>query len=348
MRCLTLAETLRECGAEIQFICRTQTGNLIELIRSKKFIVHELRTSKSKLVQPFPVAVLDDDYNSWLGTSQEQDSIETIRAFQGKIPDWLIVDHYSLGEFWETKLCPHVSRIMVIDDLADRPHNCDLLLNQNYLLDGESSYKGLLPSNCKTLLGPLYALLRPEFAEARKHLKKRSGKVRTVLIFFGGVDPNNFTGIALEALSFPEFRHLGVEVVLGSHNLHFTEIENKVEKRFRTKLHVQIKNMAELMAQTDLAIGAGGGATWERLCLGIPSIVVTVAKNQIPSTEYLDKDGYLNWLGTQETVDVQKLRLALRDTLEKISVNRLQSSKGMKLVSENGSSQVAKVILQGD
>jgi UDP-2,4-diacetamido-2,4,6-trideoxy-beta-L-altropyranose hydrolase len=347
MRCLTLAGELQSYGVEVQFICRAHSGNMIELIRGKEFSVHELPAPESQESQPAPGADTESVYTLWLGTSQEQDTRETIEAFQEKRPDWLIIDHYALGQIWETQLRPYVRKIMVIDDLADRPHECDLLLDQNYFLDGDSRYNDLVPATCTKLLGPQYALLRPEFAKARKHLKTRTGKVQRVFVFFGGTDSDNLTGKAIEALSFPEFSHLDVDVVIGSHNPHRAKIERLVKTRLRTTLHVQVGNIAELMGQADLALGAGGSTTWERLCLGLPSLVVTIAENQTPFTEYLHHEKYLTRLETPETLDIQKLRQALSDTVEKDSVNRVQSSKGMEIVSGDGASQVARFLMQG-
>jgi UDP-2,4-diacetamido-2,4,6-trideoxy-beta-L-altropyranose hydrolase len=214
MRCLTLAEALRDSGAEVRFVCREHSGNLIELIRETEFFVHELPVSEDFEPGGTSDSNSRSEYASRLGASLEQDARETINVIQKNIPDWLIVDHYSLGQAWENRLRPHVHKIMVIDDLADRPHDCDLLLDQNYFQDDVTRYNGLVPPTCTKLFGPQFSLLRPEFAEARKHLKPHNGKVQRVFVFFGGTDSDNITGKALEALSFPELIHLKVDVVM--------------------------------------------------------------------------------------------------------------------------------------
>src|SRR5690606_12034475 len=109
-------------------------------------------------------------------------------------PDWLVADHYALDAKCELALINVVGRIMVIDDLANRPHECVLLLDQN-LGRLESDYDDLLPENCQRLIGPHYALLRPEFAELRElSLKRRQPpKLKRILVFLGGVDRTNVT-----------------------------------------------------------------------------------------------------------------------------------------------------------
>ena len=207
MRCRTLAEELKERGADVHFVCRRHSGNLNELLRDT-FSVYEL---PSPSIDTHNVA--DDDYAAWLGIIQEEDAADTIATLQGWRPDWLVVDHYSLDKRWETALRPYVRRIMVIDDLANRTHDCDLLLDQNFYLGMENRYNNLVPSHCQLLLGPKYALLRPEFRKARKTLRIRDGKVQRIFVFFGGTDPTNETTKVIQALKTLELEFI-VDVVL--------------------------------------------------------------------------------------------------------------------------------------
>ncbi|CAG0944123.1 hypothetical protein ANRL1_01597, partial [Anaerolineae bacterium] len=291
MRCLTLAEALRERGAQIRFVCREHTGNLIALLQQKAMPVTMLSAP----------AINDkasgEDYAAWLGVTQAEDAEQTILALDGDKPDCLVVDHYGLDVEWEQRLRPHVSKLMVIDDLANRCHNCDVLLDQNYSAEGEQRYAGLVPDTCKLLVGPRYALLRPEYAAYRRALRARDGKVRRVLVFFGGTDQQNLTGTALEALSHPESRHLEVDVVVGANNPHRDGIEQQVLRRPRTTLHGSRPHLADLMAQADLALGAGGATTWERMCLGLPSIVISIAENQRPASAALAEAELIYYAG---------------------------------------------------
>lgn len=297
MRCLTLAEKLRESGAQLRFICREHSGNLIAQLQQKAMPVTVL-----------PVPAINDttsgeDYAIWLGVTQAEDAKQTIEALNDEKPDWMVVDHYGLDVEWEQRLRPHVGKLMVIDDLANRHHECDVLLDQNYSAEGERRYVGLVPDTCKLLVGPRYALLRPEYAEYRKTLRARDGQVRRVMVFFGGTDPQNVTGMALEALSHSNLKHLEVDVVIGSNNPHRKSIEQQVLHRPHTTLHEPRPHLADLMVQADLALGAGGATTWERLCLGLPVLVVSIAKNQVPSCDALHRSRLVNYLGYQDKVD---------------------------------------------
>ena len=334
MRCLTLAEAARARGAEIEFVCRTYPGNLNDLIHRAGFVVREI-----------PVAATEDAKRS-SDAAQQEDADATIGAVHGKPVDWLLVDHYGLDRTWESRMRPHARKLMVIDDLADRRHDCDLLLDQNFHLNGASRYHGLISPTCTRLLGPQYALLRPEFGDARAKMKPRTGPVRRVLVSFGGNDPASITGRALEALSAPEFGHLDVDVVVGITNPHRADIERQIAARPRTTLHVQVDNMAQLMARADLAVGAGGSTTWERLCLGLPSLVVTIAENQNRFTEDLHTEGLLTWIGGLDIVGVPELRQALGNAIDR-SANHAEITKGMELVPGDGASRVANLLLHG-
>jgi len=291
MRCLTLAETLRERGAETHFVCRAHPGNLIEMLQRQAIAV---------TVLPAPRAPKNErhaaDYAAWLGVTQVEDAKQTIEALGGEMPDWLIVDHYGLDAAWEKMLRPHVSQLMVIDDFADRRHDCDLLLNQNYTDAGDERYQGLVPENCRILTGPRFALLKPEYALYRRTLRPRDGRVRRVLVFFGGADRRNMTALTLEALSAQDFAHLEVDVVIGANNQHRASLERQINARPLTKQYGPRPHLADLMAQADLAIGAGGSTTWERMCLGLPSLVMSLSENQRPICEALQQSDLIQHL----------------------------------------------------
>ena len=185
MRCLTLAESLRQTGAEVAFACRTHLGNLIGLLLQKGFTVYQLplENSEHNGRTSSKLRVTVEDYSDWLGCSQDQDSQATLKAIGKTQFDWLIVDHYGLDECWERQLRLTTQKLMVIDDLANRTHDCDLLLDQNYFMNAASRYDNLIPPSSLRLLGPKYALLRPEFVEARKQLRLQKGEFNEFLFF---------------------------------------------------------------------------------------------------------------------------------------------------------------------
>jgi UDP-2,4-diacetamido-2,4,6-trideoxy-beta-L-altropyranose hydrolase len=197
--------------------------------------------------------------------------------------DWLIVDHYALDHRWETAMRLKCARIMCIDDLADRSHDCDLLLDQS-LGRCSQDYVHLVPEPAKLLLGPKYALLRPEFAQWRDAslARRETPQLRHILVTMGGVDADNVTGRVLAALQREETTTLDkITVVLGPHAPWREQVTKQAaDMPVPTQVLSGVDNMAELMTSCDLAIGAGGSTTWERCALGVPTVTIVLAENQ--------------------------------------------------------------------
>lgn len=301
MRCLVLAESLRERGAQLSFICREHTGNLIPLLLQKAMPVTVLPASAVN------DSTKSEDYATWLGVTQAEDIKQTIHALSGEKPDWLVVDHYCLDIEWERRLRPHASNLLVIDDLANRRHDCDVLVDQNYSAKGKQRCADLVTNTCKLLVGPRYALIRPEYQAYRKTLSARDAHVKRVLVFFGGTDPQNVTSMALEALSHPALKHLEVDVVVGANNPHRESIEQQVLQRPLTTKYEIKPQLADLMMQADIALGAGGETTWERMCLGLPTVLVAIADNQSPAAEALAAAKLIVYAGKASTISAANL-----------------------------------------
>jgi len=172
-----------------------------------------------------------------------------------------------------------VDKIFVIDDLADRLHDCSILLDQNHYIDREHRYKSYVPETCKLLLGLRYALLRSEFGELHQKLLPRIGDVKKILVFLGGVDAQNYTLDVINALINLSLIDVDITVVIGAQHPCQSKIVEVCDK-YGFSCHIQTSEMPKLMAEADLAIGAGGTATWERCCLGLPTITLSVADNQ--------------------------------------------------------------------
>ena len=315
MRCRTLARELQRRGAAVTFLCRRQAGDLIVLLE-QEFAVLPLPELPLLATAGLAGRAL---YQAWLGCSQEQDAADSLQALDLACTghaDWLVVDHYGLDASWERLLLAGQAgeappKLLVIDDLADRPHQADLLLDQNFFGEAtEHRYQDLLPKHCRQLLGPQYALLGLEYAQLHPVVPVRT-ELRRLLVFFGGVDPDNLTSRTLEALLDPALAHLAVDVVLGCQSPHLQEVADLVAQRPFTTLHEPLPSLAGLIARADLAIGAGGTTTWERACLKLPSLVVAIAENQLPFAETLHQAGHLQLVGEEARVSAEQIRSAL-------------------------------------
>ena len=327
MRCMTLSDELQKQNHKITFICKKLNGNLIKLIKHKVLVL--------PMQNKFQVANLFVDS---VDEIQGQDVIQTIKAIP-KNTDYLIVDSYSLDEKWHRQLRPYTRKIMVIDDLADKQFDCDILLNQN-LGSKQENYQNKTPYGCELLLGCDYALLRPEFAllrEKAKEKRKKTKEIKNILITMGGSDYSNITYDVLKQLD----NKFNIIVVLGALSPHNKMIKD-YSKDKNIKVIINANNMAELMLNADLAIGASGSTNWERLYLGLPSLVFSVAENQRKYAIKLDSMGLIKFLGHVGENNIS-------NTIEKniLSIDNMSdwSDRCFNSCSCNGVSKVTKTLL---
>lgn len=299
MRCLTLADALKAQGAECHFISRQHLGHLLAVIAARGYQVNCLADQVQKaqaatdnIAIEAPRLLQEPAHAAWLGTTWQNDAQATAAILADLQPDWLVVDHYALDQRWETALRPHYQKLMVIDDLADRPHQCDLLLDQN-LGRQAKDYANLVPAQCKLLIGPQYALLRPEFSALRAYSLQRRQQpaLQNILITMGGVDQPNATGLVLQALkdcTLPP--DCCISVVMGLQAPWLRQVQAQAKDMpWLTEVLVNISDMAQRMADSDLAIGAAGSTSWERCHMGLPSLLVVLADNQQSACQALQQ-----------------------------------------------------------
>lgn len=324
MRCLTLAAALRARDAQVQFMCRELPGNLCERIEESGFAVLRL---------PAPGIGVD-----WQTDARECTGL----LARQRRADWLLVDHYALDQRWEEALRPCFERIMAIDDLADRAHDCDLLLDQNYYMDQQGRYGALVPAACGLLLGPAHALLRPQFAAARTALGPRDGSVARVLVFFGASDLGNDTLKALQAIA-EAAPALAVDAVVGVNNPHRDALRAAAAGMADVHCH-DFADMAELMTAADLYIGAAGTTTWERCCLGLPSLVLGIGASQLGAIADLHRAGATQVLGASDAVSAGALAEALRQALRAPARLASYSAASMAMVDGRGAERCCDML----
>lgn len=340
MRCLTLAKALREREAECFFLSRNHQGNLNKFLRSQGFVVSVLplpEFTQQTSDQP------SHDHSHWLGVDWRTDAQQTIELLDDGLVDWLVIDHYAIDKRWESQLRPHTKNIMVIDDLADREHDCDLLLDQNLIKDFKTRYDCLLVSSCARLLGPKYALLQAQYAELRPLTPLRSGPVREIFAYFGASDLHNLTGLTISAFLKLKRQDLRLNVVINPQGPNAVIVRDQVRGHTNIALYDNLPSLAPLIANAHLAIGATGVATWERFCLGLPAIVVTAAENQRPIADSLNNNGLVRWVGDHQSVTIETLSQAIFKELDGCSLHAW-STACSDIVDGKGADRVASVL----
>jgi UDP-2,4-diacetamido-2,4,6-trideoxy-beta-L-altropyranose hydrolase len=302
MRCLTLADALKAQGADCHFISREHPGHLLEIIRQRGHQVSSLvapvhvqseQAAIKNIAKGTSGPQQEPAHAAWLGSTWQTDAQETAAILTHLQPAWLVADHYALDQRWEGALAPLYRQLLVIDDLADRPHRCNLLLDQN-LGRRPQDYAALVPPHCKLHIGPRFALLRPEFAVLRSYsLQRRQAQPALchLLVAMGGVDQPNATGQVLQALkacTLPQEFRITVTMGLTAPWLQHVR-ELAAQMPCPTEVVINVNDMAQRMADSDLAIGAAGSTSWERCCLGLPTLMVVLAENQKEAAAHLER-----------------------------------------------------------
>lgn len=340
MRCLTLAGCLRDHGATVRFVCRELPGNLCDQVSRRGFSVARL-SYDDNLLEP----TYASEYARWLVVSQECDAQQTGHAIDqlGVTPDWLVVDHYGLDWQWQQAMQSRVGRIMVIDDLANRRHQCEVLLDQNFHTKADDRYHDLVPPGCVRLMGPRYALLRPEFTALRGAMTE--AEVPRLHVFMGGADPGGATMTVLQALANIDDLPWRADVVIGAINPWSDKIKAIAANNPQVTVHGHGVDMASLMSRSQLAIGAGGTSTWERCCLGLPSLIISVAANQTPIAQAVHGYGAGCFVGSHEELKVERLVVAIRRLLLDSDWRKETARRCRTLVDGGGTERVGRQMI---
>ena len=290
MRCLTLAGALAGRGHRCHFLCREDEGHLGQVIGERGHGL-TLLGGASGAYGPEEDA---PPHGHWLTAYWAEDARASAECLAEIGADLLVVDHYALDRRWAKVVRGSVQRIAVIDDLADRRHDCDLLLDQN-LGRRAADYGALVPEGCRLLMGPEFALIGPAFGAVRgESLERRSSSsLRRIMVSMGGVDADDATGQVLEAIAGAPPPHLEhVSVIMGRHAPHLDRVRARATALpFDVEVAVGVSDMARRMADADLGIGGAGVTAWERCAVGLPSIAVVLAGNQRRGAQALGNAG---------------------------------------------------------
>jgi UDP-2,4-diacetamido-2,4,6-trideoxy-beta-L-altropyranose hydrolase len=327
MRCFAIAEIIKKMNFNVYFISRKNKGNIIKKIEKSGYTVFSLNST-----------FLGSTQSHWKNDATK--TIRIIKKFKNQ-ENFLLLDNYGLGKMWETDLKSAVSKLIVIDDFSNRVHNCDLFIDQN-IYSNKNSLDRRIPKDCKKLLGLEYVLLRKEFIDIRKIVKKHSGKINRIFISFGGSDKNNEISKVLKAIKNISTEKIIVDVIIGGLGKNIIKIKEVCSKIDNCTYHYQPENIAKIMNKADLGIGAGGIMIWERCILGLPSIVSIMAKNQEYSVNTASKLGCIRNLGKMGKLSSEDYFDAIKNFNSQKLIE--MQNNCMKLIDGKGAERTAKQI----
>jgi len=371
LRCLSLADYFTTAYHNCQIIWATvmHSNNLISRIPSHHQIIR---------LNPQSDHNMTESTSTWLGNiDQDVDGIvDGLHSLMVSYVDLLVVDHYAIDYQWESWFLgkfPDVDKIMVIDDLANRDHICDYLVDTSYRV-GETTIdhndiryddeyynnryhnNQLISRDTKVLLGGKYFMLNDQFTRVRYLLEKEYTKLQDrsnnpifiINVAFGGADVPNVTSKVVQLL-LNEYRshdQVRVEIILGGLNQHKDDIQNLVKDvpNFSLYQNISYDKLSGLLANTHLSICAGGVSLYERCAMAIPSIVITIADNQIESTTNMAKDGIITYIGgvNNWNPDTNDLITSVNNYLNDKKYWQSARERCMKVVDEHGCQRIAE------
>lgn len=318
-RSMALFEQWQSQGGTCFFVCRETPGHMIGFLRERGFRVRAIADTDDPITDAieFKTAVEIED---------------------GADAVW--VDHYGLDAKWETNACTDSQVLCVVDDLANRPHACDILFDSSHQIEESGLYDELLPKGATRLIGQEYIPLRREFVQYPSPQRDPRMPVERLLITLGGNDPLDASSLVLNALDHPSLSFLKVDLTVGNSNPKAAKLVEQARKMPGVTVRIQHERMAELMAQADLCIGAGGTTSWERCYMALPTLGFILAQNQTVFMQRLESLGVAINLGWADRLSAEDLRMAILKAIDDADWRERSGLAGKALVDGRGVNRV--------
>ena len=336
VRCLVLARYLRKAGCDSVFIITKCKSNLGDLIFSHGFKFYEIKNNLPPILNSYGIY---ETYN-WYDDA-EQCSLILKKEYYS----WLVVDHYALDYRWEKFQKEFVKNILVVDDLANRRHQADILLDQNMYHNFLYRYDNKVDKDCVKLLGTDYVLMQSEYRKLKSKVTLSQNQEKRLLIYFGNSALDELNIRVLEIFLSLRKQNASADIILSGHSKEAAPIKKLIQHNRNIRLHGPQKTLAFLMSKADIAIGAGGSTTWERICMGLPSIVITISDNQKQCAEYLDQMGLIRYVGNISSIEDEDIRIALKEMFIDLNLQSI-SKKCFNLIDGKGVIRVAEALLK--
>lgn len=305
MRCLTLAKALKDRGVNSVFLCRPADQSAESSIERAGFQVVELAAATAPNV-PSPKLLHGD----FLAGSQAEDAKATLAALAA-FPNikTIVVDHYGIYKPWDD-LVGQTLAIYKCDDIADRPHACRGLVDQNFYVDAQTRYNNLVPQDCLSLLGPKFALVRSDFKDIDIQFRGERKALTRALVSFGGNDSH---GYSLQVTTTLLQTTALIVAVMGNPNPAQAAKWQQLSATFNSRLEGPryYSDPQPEFLKADIFVGAGGTTTWERFACGLPGVVYSIAENQIQMSRDLDSVGLQIYNGSIQTFSPEPLMQAI-------------------------------------
>lgn len=349
MRCLSVADALVKRGEEVLFVTADDTP--VPLLTKKGIPYRVLHTDYADMEAELP--------ELWNALSELPQGPGVPEAALPQRNTFILVDSYYVTEKYLAALKKRITTIYM-DDIYAFSYPVDMLINYNIYGEEMGYEKDAAFADTKLLLGTEYVPLREEFSagagyvQSRKVLSLGAANVTPaadggILITTGGSDSFNLAGqLLMEAMKYDALKEKEYHVVSGSLNPHIGELQALAEKHENIHIHCNVTNMAELMAESEVALSAGGSTLYELCAMGVPVIAFSFAENQERLVQTFVKRGIAQYGGNYRTDGnkmIQNTIAGLETLLEDENLRAEYRKKARTLVDGKGADRIAEAIL---
>ena len=341
VRCLSLAEELRSLGAKVLFVARSLDVDMGRIVSAQKFPICILPAAEAESGSS-PTGRIRGEENDRRWQIDADETVDVLASFG---PDWIIVDHYSLDDRWHSSVARRMkAQIAAIDDLADRNLNVDVLVDHNICVNHRERYAGFVADRTRVLGGPRFALLGTAFRGSVAY--RFNDSVRSIGIFMGGTDADDFSSVAVRACREIAGFKGPIEVATTRYNPNLLNLRRMAMIWPLTRIIEDLPDLADFFSRHDMQVGAGGGATWERAAVGAPSLLLIAAENQRESVYALAALGAVASLEKNRQCSVSNVGEAIGRLIANSAFRRKLSDSSKILVDGFGTRRVALCLLK--
>tara|TARA_B100001564_G_C20640157_1_gene671726 strand:- start:182 stop:1237 length:1056 start_codon:yes stop_codon:yes gene_type:complete len=281
--------------------------NFANLLGEKKFkniFIIELNSYKSFLKLSF----YKNFKHQIFVLNSRKNSIQEIKnkLTSDILVDLIVVDKYEWNFREEIECRIFSKKVLVFDDLANRKHNCDFLIDLSFNRK-KIEYKKLVNKGCELFLGPEYSPFSKSFYKLRKSsIKRNRNPMKKILVSFGGSDQQNITSIVVSALAKIN-ENVSFFIVTNKLSSNYNLVKKVIKNKKNFFLVENCNDLSNYYSRSDLCIGAGGFSSWERCYLGLPTIVIKTAKNQDFICDELNNCGAIKYLGRKRDINANRI-----------------------------------------
>lgn len=318
MRCLAIADAVKEIGGEVTFLTADETGS--RLIEERGYEVICLHSKWNALEEELPYL---------LGIIEKEGVAK------------LLIDSYQVTPKYLETLNSH-TQVLYLDDLDAFAYPCSRIINYSAYAKNCSYGTNAMGIH---ILGCAYMPLRKAFQELPP--KEIANRIEHILVLTGGSDVYHFGKQFLSMfLKGSWLANTSLTIICGAFHEDYEELCEMARDKEKIYIKRNVSDIEYDMQEADVAISAGGTTLYELCACGTPTISYLLADNQRSNVEVFQDMGLIPYCGDIRTDKVLEKIFEQLQQWKHSRVERTEISANMqKLVDGKGARRLAEKIL---